>query len=308
MLSSLDRLSNLWIPSAKCPLTNFACQLHSKYKSSASSTYKQNGTDFKIQYGSGAMEGFLSTDTLKIGSIEIKDQTFAEAMKEPGIAFLFAKFDGILGMAFPSISVDGVVPPFNQMMDQKLIPAPVFAFYLNRDPKASPGGEIVFGGSDPARRQGNFTYVPLTKTTYWQFKVDSFNLPGASGICDGGCQAIADTGTSLIAGPKDQVDQINKLIGATVIMGGQAMIECSKIDSLPTIEFVIGGQKFPLTGKQYVLVVSAGGQTQCISGFVGLDVPPPAGPLWILGDVFLGTYYTEFDYGGKRLGFAPAAH
>ena len=45
-------------------------------------------------------------------------------------------------------------------------------FLLCRNPKAPDGGELVLGGTDPKHFFGNFTYVPLTSETYWEFHMD----------------------------------------------------------------------------------------------------------------------------------------
>nr|XP_023012742.1 lysosomal aspartic protease-like isoform X3 [Leptinotarsa decemlineata] len=297
--------SNLWVPSEKCGLFEFACRFHNRYDSKKSSTYKEDNRQFNISYGSDALRGFLASDTVEVAGLSVEGQTFAEATNEPGPAFLAGKFDGILGMGYDTISVKKVRPFFYNLVDQKLVAQPVFSFYLNRDPNAKVGGELILGGSDPKYYKGSFTYIPVTRQGYWQIKMDGVNV-ASERLCNGGCQAIVDTGTSLIIGPSAEIEKIQKAIGAKPIIGGEYTIDCRRISSLPDINIVLGGKTFTLKGSDYVMKVSSGFLTECISGFMAMDIDPPVGPLWILGDVFIGKYYTEFDLGNNRVGLATA--
>ena len=62
----------------------------------------------------------------------MKNQTFGEAIKQPGDAFVDTRADGILGMAYSTIAEDGVTPVFYNLVSQHLVKDSVFAFYLNR--------------------------------------------------------------------------------------------------------------------------------------------------------------------------------
>ncbi|GAA5841282.1 hypothetical protein JCM3766R1_005013 [Sporobolomyces carnicolor] len=289
--------SNLWVPSTRC--SSIACFLHSKYDAKASSTYKANGTEFKIQYGTGSLEGVISNDVLSIGDLTIKKQDFAESTVEPGLTFAFGKFDGILGLGYDTISVQHVVPPFYNMVNQGLLDDPVFSFWLGSDPEQ---GEAVFGGVDKAHYTGDIHYVPVRRKGYWEIELEKVKFGDETLELENTGAAI-DTGTSLIALPTDLAEIINRDIGAKKSWNGQYTVECSTIPSLPSLSLYFDGKPYTISAEDYILQV----QGTCISAFTGIDIPAPIGPIWIVGDVFLRKFYSVYDLGKNAVGLAKAA-
>jgi len=294
--------SNLWVPSQNC----VDCT-HTAYDESASSTYVANGTEFKIRYGSGALVGYLSADTVQLGTVDaIPLQTFAEATEVP-VQFDLMHFDGICGMAFPTISVDGIVPPFTQLVKMGVLAQNLFSVYLS-DGDNSTGSELLLGGINSAKYTGQITYVPLISETYWEVALDGMTMNGTSLTQVN--KAVVDTGTSVMAGPTQEVARIASMVGATPvpINPNEYTLDCSTLPSLPNLIITLGGKDYTLTPQQYVIEVHQGTQDACLFGMLGIDIPAPRGPLWILGDTFIRPYYTVFDYQNNRVGFANAVH
>merc|ERR1719265_770934 len=250
--------SNLWVPGKACYF--YTCWFHPRYDESKSSTFQKDGRPFKVQYGSGPVEGTFAKDTVQIGDVEVEGSVFAEVSTVSfgplNLAYAAGKFDGIMGLGFKSISEYQIPTPFEMMIDQKLIDEPVFAFYLQGD--ATKDGELTFGGVDSSKFTGDLQYVPLTDETYW--KVDLEGLTYGDAVTSK-VSAIIDSGTSLLAGPKDKVAAIAQKAGATLVAGKEYTIDCSKAAALPALEITLGGgKKFTLEGKDYVLNVSG----QCL--------------------------------------------
>ncbi|XP_024072463.1 cathepsin E [Terrapene carolina triunguis] len=294
--------SNLWVPSIYC--VSKACAVHSRFHPSDSNTYSEVGTPFSIQYGTGSLSGIIGSDQVTVEGITVSNQQFAESVSEPGNTFLDAEFDGILGLAYPSLAVDGVTPVFDNMMAQNLVDLPIFSVYMNRNPDSSVGGELLFGGFDPSHFSGTLNWVPVTKQGYWQIQLDNIQVGGTVAFCAEGCQAIVDTGTSLITGPSKEIKEMQNYIGA-VPMDGEYAVECNNLNVMPDVTFTINGIPYTLSPQAYTLMDNSDGMAFCTSGFQGLNMQPPAGPLWILGDVFIGQFYSVFDRGNNRVGLAP---
>jgi hypothetical protein len=161
--------SNLWVPKVGCTHCGlpFIAKKH-KYDHAKSSAYTEDGKDFEIMYGSGSVSGYFSVDDVTLADdLVIDGQRFAEVQDAGGLglAYSLGKFDGILGLGFTSISVDGTPTCFENLIKQNKIDQPIFAFYLGDNAP----GELTFGGYDSSKFEGELQYVKVGFTrTGWK--------------------------------------------------------------------------------------------------------------------------------------------
>jgi len=284
------------VPGANC--TSSPCQNHQKFNGKKSSTYKAGTKTFSIQYGTGSMTGIVSQDVVSVAGVKIK-QSIGVATTEADF-FNQTAFDGILGMGFGTISSEGVTTPFDNMVQQLKI-APVFSFHMGFTANGG-GGELTLGGYDSSKFTGSLQYSPVTTQTYWNIGLDSVSVNGQ----DSGVQAqdaAIDTGTTLIVAPDSDAQAINQLLGAQPVDGqdGVYSISCDP-SGLPDVVLSFNGNQFSVPASSYVF---SNGDGTCMSGIAGdggMGLTQ-----WIVGDVFLRTYYAVFDSGNSQVGFAPSA-
>uniref|UniRef100_A0A8D2QR22 Peptidase A1 domain-containing protein n=1 Tax=Zosterops lateralis melanops TaxID=1220523 RepID=A0A8D2QR22_ZOSLA len=283
--------SNLWVPSSDCKSP--ACFNHAKFQANDSVTFTPSGRSYTVSYGSGAVTIVLGSDTLKIQSITVTDQEFGLTQDEPTQPFYFADFDGILGMAYPSLAVGGMATALEGMLEQNQLGALHY------------GGELILGGIDPQLFQGDITWAPVTQELYWQVALEEFAVgQSVSGWCSQGCQAIVDTGTFLLTVPQEYLESILESNPPAVPVSPQYAVDCNDTQSMPSITFSIGGAQLLLSPSAYVLNSNG----YCTLGMEVTYLPSQDGqPLWILGNIFLKEYYTVFDMANSRVGFALSA-
>ncbi|GFO24900.1 cathepsin d [Plakobranchus ocellatus] len=330
-----------WVPSVHCTSSYALSHPYRRYDNASSSTYIANGEKFGYFYENA--QGYWSQDSFTVADMEVKNQSFGEVIIESN-KFKDTNIDGVFGLMPRGDAQIREPSVFENMFRQGHLPAPVFSLFLNRFSSGSPDSMLTFGGVDRDYYTGEFVFAPLTSPNRWQFTVDEIEVSDCDELVSGESgQAELDTSTPLILGPVEDVNSLHDLLGGKphetrigryvfdcakvnslpdvmFIVNGKSLplsskdyviqyvFDCAKVNSLPDVMFIVNGKSLPLSSKDYVIQEYKDGQLTCLSAVKWIYQRKYDKPVWILGTVFMRAYYTHFDKGNLRIGFAKAKY
>eukprot|EP00747_Dinoflagellata_sp_TGD_P166298 gnl/TRDRNA2_/TRDRNA2_188895_c0_seq1.p1 gnl/TRDRNA2_/TRDRNA2_188895_c0~~gnl/TRDRNA2_/TRDRNA2_188895_c0_seq1.p1 ORF type:complete len:397 (+),score=79.64 gnl/TRDRNA2_/TRDRNA2_188895_c0_seq1:99-1289(+) len=302
--------ANLMVPNEDCK--SEACRQHDRFNVPASSTSLRVNCDgsqveegmrpdkVTITFGTGEIVGRCIQDNICIDSF-CSEGHFISATSETTHPFLAFAFDGVLGLALPTMAQGPRFSLMQRMKDQRLLKKSLFSVYLSdaeaeksevtfgeiKQEHIHPGEEVFW--SDVARNSG-----------YWEVKIKDIAIDGlAANICPG-CHVAVDTGTSQLAGPSRVIKSLTQKLGVKK--------DCSNFHMLRPFGFLIGDHGEHILNLDPHDYVTQKKDDSCDVALMSLDVPPPKGPLFVFGIPFLQKYYTIYDEEEKRVGFALARH
>lgn len=317
---------HLLVPSAQCE--SDACKMHKVFTAKNSSTAMpvgwadeplkraadENDRDTKvINFASGDAVAQFTRDRICLGGSTLfcTVADFLEVTEESDDPFKDAEWDGVLGLG-QSISD---APEFNVfgVMAESATPkmsAPLFAVYLGRH--VSDDAEITFGSVRKERMATDFTWLDVSEEGYWQFQFSDFLIDGKpTGLCSKygkrQCQGVLDTGSSLMMGPKGDLDQLLHLLS----FGNDTQKNCSADFKFPKLGFMIAGKPFEMDPNDYMDRskddYTPKGMELCWAHLMPIG-DTGRGPIMVFGMPFLRTFYTAYNMKDKKIGIALAKH
>ncbi|GEM08460.1 aspartic-type endopeptidase [Rhodotorula toruloides] len=281
--------ADLWVPGP-------SVQGYDTFDANKSSTAVPTNQTLVISYGDGSnVIGPVYKDTVSVAGLATKGQAFSPVS---GMGVSFAPVDGIMGMAFESLSNIGQKPFFQNLYEQGGVKQNLFSFALGD----ANDGELYLGGVDDSKHSGLVVYTPVVQPGYWMVLGTAY----ANGVPTALLKnMIVDTGTTLIIGPRTDVAHFfEKVPHARRFREGYYMYPCGQEW---TADFEFGGVKYSIPSQYLNLGLTAEGVSPsryCVAAIVGQDIGVDA---WIIGDVFLRSVYTVFNFGLNSVGFAPRA-
>ncbi|KAJ3476072.1 hypothetical protein NLI96_g11413 [Meripilus lineatus] len=291
--------SDLWVPNAVGCTT---CEGLRAYNSSSSTTSIQQSGNFNLTYGDGSVvSGPIFTDNVVVAGVEVKNQTFSAATELVGFSS-DQGFDGILGMAFKSISSLDADPVIQNAENQKAITIGDFGFKL-----ASTGSELVVNGAanSPLYTGDIENHSVIPELGFWMPQNASAFLGNGTDAVVSNFSTIIDSGTTLVIGPGDQVKDLydSANINATMIDGGLWTYPCA---TPPSVSFSWDGEKhWAITPDNFNMGLVDVGSSLCV-GAISSDTTTNSSqnPVWIFGDSFMKNVFTVFSVDNSTVGFA----
>ncbi|GAW03977.1 acid protease [Lentinula edodes] len=281
----------------------------SSFKSSSSSSSSSKGGQTTIQYGSGAVAGALAQETVELGGFTVQGQTFLLA-DELTSGLLDGPVSGIMGLGFEAIASTDSTPFWQALVNAGDLSSPEMSFWLARESSSSstttvdgdtevPGGVFTLGGTNTSLFSGNVEFLDTQGTpSFWLLNMNALTVQSKSVSLGSSSQLSAiDTGTTLIGGPTDAVQNFYSSIeGSSTVEGQQGFFSFPCSTSLnTTISF--GGTAWPISSADMNLGPVSKDSSDCLGGIfdlsLGSNIPENSGnPTWVVGDVFLKNVYT----------------
>lgn len=286
--------ADLWIPSKDC----LDCQHQkSRYHPSDSLTSSFiEGLALNLKYGDGSTtSGQVYKDTISVAGLIVTQQAFGVA-SSLGPSFSNDPIDGILGLAYQSLSSINQAPFFESLISQNNLHHPIFSFKLS-----SSDSHLYLGGSDRSAYLGFMEWYPLISKSYWvllshlsinhRLAIPSFN-------------AIIDTGTTIIIAPPDHAHHFWSQVPNSKPDPSNPGYYSFPCLETPIIEFSFGSdhqasRKWKIASNDLILgKLPSNPQNHCLGSIIGKDLGLDA---WILGDRFLKVFISCLPFFFKSI-------
>jgi cathepsin D len=295
------------------------CTTGNSFNPAASSSLKSSASKFGVTYGSGQVAGNLASDTVSMGGFSVQGQVFG-LVDQMTVHLTSGTVGGILGLAFAGLASSGATPWWQTLQNEGQWDEPMMSFFLTRSTDATTdvaGGQLTLGGANSSLYTGDINFIPLTQAQYWMIPMTSINVGNNQTIPLSGSNqnAVIDTGTTLIGGPKAILDQLYLQIpGANVgaelspSLADYYLVPCN---TSTVVSLTFGGINYQISPQDFI--VDRVTNTYCLAAFFVLELSSsssiPGGknsstPIWIVGDSFLKNVYTVFRANPASVGFA----
>ncbi|GAA5938023.1 hypothetical protein JCM10213_000812 [Rhodosporidiobolus nylandii] len=265
-----------------------------KFDVNASSTANATGQQFQILYGDGStVSGPVYTDKVSVAGLAAEGQSLAVVNDMEDGMWNDTPVDGIMGMAYSSLSNIGSSPFFQTLWQQRKVARNLFSFHLGD----SNDGELCLGCATPSLYNGSIQYNKVTARGYWMINGDA-GVQGSK--TSTGQNMIIDTGTTLVVGPPSEVAKLFAQVpGASAWQSGYYQYPCSQQF---TAQFWFNDIAYEVSSDYLNLGRTAAGSPMCVAGIAGQNTGIDA---WIVGGVFLRNVYSIFNFNTNSVGFAP---